>query len=48
MQEDLTQTIALDFGKITTRAENVSFWWITTEDTRNLGTLFNKSKTEKK
>lgn len=45
---DLTESIAHGFGKITTRAENLSFWWINTEDTTNLGTLFSKSKTEKK
>lgn len=48
MQEDLIESIAHDFGKITTRAENLSFWWINREDTSDLGTLFSKSKTEKK
>lgn len=48
MQEDLIQSIAHDFGKIIKRAENISFQWINTEDTKNLGTLFSKSKAEKK
>lgn len=48
MQEDLIQSIAHDFGKIIKRAENLSFQWINTEDTKNLGTLFSKSKAEKK